>query len=110
MKTIIIAAGMGSRLNPLTKDKPKCMLEFNGKKLLDYQIEALRDAGVGKIVLIKGYKKEMINYPGLTYYINDGYRNNNILHSLFHAEKEMDDEFVAAYSDILYGKNVVERK
>ncbi|NQU94889.1 MAG: phosphocholine cytidylyltransferase family protein [Candidatus Omnitrophica bacterium] len=109
MKTIIIAAGMGSRLNPLTNDKPKCMLEFKGKTLLEYQIDAIRGAGIDRIALIKGYKKEMINYPDLIYYTNDNYENNNILHSLFYAEKEMNDEFIAVYSDILYNKYVVKR-
>ena len=70
MKAIIIAAGTGSRLNPLTDDKPKCMLELNGKTLLQYQIEALRGAGIDRIVLIKGYRKEMLNYPDLIYYFN----------------------------------------
>lgn len=109
MKAIIIAAGRGSRLNPLTNDKPKCMLELDGKTLLQHQIEALNGVGIHRIVLIKGYKEEMINYPGLIYYLNDDYENNNILHSLFYAEKEMDDAFIAAYSDILYTKDVVER-
>ena len=109
MKAIIIAAGPGSRLNPLTNDKPKCMLELNGKALLQHQIDALRGAGIDRIVLIKGYKKEMINYPDLVYYINDNYQNNNILHSLFYAEEEMNDEFIAAYSDIFYTKDIVKR-
>jgi len=109
MKAIIIVAGMGSRLRPLTNDKPKCMLEFKGKTLLEYQIDALRGAGIDRIVVIKGYKEEMINYPDLIYYINDNYQNNNILHSLFYAEKEMNDEFIAAYSDIYYDKNIVKR-
>ena len=109
MKAIIIAAGIGSRLNPLTGNKPKCMLEINGRTLLQHQIEALRGTGIDRIALIKGYKKEMINYPDLVYYINDNYKNNNILHSLFYAEKEMDDAFIAAYSDIFYSKDIVER-
>jgi choline kinase len=109
MKAIIIAAGIGSRLNPLTNDKPKCMLELNGKALLQHQIDALRGAGIDRIVLIKGYKKEMINYPDLVYYINDNYQNNNILHSLFYAEEEMNDEFIATYSDIFYTKDIVKR-
>lgn len=109
MKAIIIAAGMGVRLNPLTDDRPKCMLKFKGKTLLEYQIEALRGAGIDRIALIKGYKKEKINYPGLIYYINDNYQNNNILHSLFYAEKEMNDEFIAAYSDIYYTQDIVGR-
>jgi len=109
MKAIIIAAGMGSRLYPLTKDKPKCMLEINGKTLLQYQIDALKGAGIDKISVIKGYKEEIINYRGITYYINDNYKNNNILHSLFYAEKEMEEEFIAVYSDIFYTKNIVEQ-
>ncbi len=109
MKAIIIAAGIGSRLNPLTNDKPKCMLEFKGKALLLHQIDALRGAGIDRIVVVKGYKKEAINYPDLVYYINDNYQNNNILHSLFYAEKEMNDEFVAAYSDIYYDEKIVKR-
>ena len=65
MKAIIIAAGIGSRLNPLTNDKPKCMLQYKGKVLLQHQIDALRGAGIDRIVVIKGYKKEVINYPDL---------------------------------------------
>jgi len=109
MKVIILAAGIGSRLNPLTNDKPKCMLQFKGKTLLQHQLDALRGAGIDRIVVIKGYKEEMINYPDLIYYINDNYQNNNILRSMFYAEEEMNDEFIAAYSDILYSKNVVKR-
>ncbi|UCD54990.1 MAG: phosphocholine cytidylyltransferase family protein [Candidatus Omnitrophota bacterium] len=109
MKAIIIAAGMGSRLDPLTNDAPKCMLELNGKTLLQHQIEALRGAGINRISVIKGYKKEMIDYPDLVYYFNDDYQDNNILHSLFYAKEEMNDEFIAAYSDILYSREIVER-
>lgn len=109
MKAIIIAAGMGSRLNPLTNNTPKCMLELNGKTLLQHQVEALRGAGVDKIAVIKGYKQEAIAYPDLAYYLNDNYQNNNILHSLFYAQDEMHDEFIAAYSDIFYTKDIVSR-
>ena len=109
MKAIIIGAGMGSRLGSLTNNLPKCMLEFNGRALLEHQIFALKNAGIERIAMIKGYKKEMINYPDLTYYANDDYRNNNTLHSLFYADKEMNDEFIASYSDILYDENVVKR-
>jgi len=109
MKAIIIAAGSGLRLKPLTDVKPKCMLEVNGKTLLQYQIEALKGAGVDRIVVVRGYKKEMINYPEIIYYTNDNYQNNNILHSLFYAEEEMEDEFIAVYSDIFYKIDVVKR-
>ena len=64
MKAIIIAAEPGSRLKNLTNDKPKCLLEIAGKSLLQYQIDTLRSCGITNISVIKGYKKEKINYPG----------------------------------------------
>ena len=109
MKAIIIAAGMGNRLKPLTNDKPKCMLEVRGKTLLQHQIDTFRACGIDEIAVIKGYKKEKINIPGLKYYINDNYENNNILNSLFYAEAELNDEVIFCYSDILFEKFVVER-
>jgi len=109
MKAIIIAAGIGNRLMPLTDDLPKCMLKFGGKTLLQRQIEAFNACKVKNIVLIKGYKEEKINYPGIKYCINDDYLNNNILNSLFYAEKEIEDEVIISYSDILFEKQVVER-
>ncbi|MBU4456362.1 MAG: NTP transferase domain-containing protein, partial [Nanoarchaeota archaeon] len=54
MKAIIIAAGMGSRLEHLTKDKPKCLLEFCGKTLLEHQLTAIRNNNISNISLIKG--------------------------------------------------------
>jgi len=106
-KAIILAAGPGSRLKPLTDDKPKCMLEINGKTLIERQIEVFRNCGIDDITVVKGYKKNMINYPGVKYYINRNYRNNNILESLMYAEKEMESEFIVSYSDILYDEGII---
>ena len=108
-KAIILAAGPGSRLRPLTDDKPKCMLEINGKTLIERQIETFRNCGIDDITIVKGHKKNLINYPGMKYYINRNYRNNNILESLMHAEKEMDSEFIASYSDILYDEGIIKK-
>jgi len=91
----------------LKNQKPKCLLEINGRTILDHQVNTLREAGIEKFSLIKGYKKNLINYPGIKYYINDDFRNNNILHSLFYAQDDMKDEFIAAYSDILYSKEII---
>ncbi|MBL7072134.1 MAG: helix-turn-helix domain-containing protein [Candidatus Omnitrophica bacterium] len=109
MKAIIIAAGKGSRLRKYTEELPKCMLKFGGKTLLKRQIEALNANGITNISLVKGYKKEKINYPNIKYYINDRFEYNNILNSLFYAEQEMDQEVIISYSDILYEKKVVSR-
>jgi len=109
MKAIILAAGVGSRMQHLTENLPKCMLKFGGKTLLKRQIDTLTSCGITEVSVIKGYMQEKINYPGLKYYVNDNYENNNILNSLFYAEEEMDDEVILSYSDILYEKQVVER-
>ena len=108
IKAIIIAAGMGNRLNPLTNDKPKCLLEVAGKTILQRQLDVLNSCGIRDISVIKGYKKEKINNPSLRYYINDDYQNNNILNSLFYAKKEMKGEFIVMYSDVLFNKSVLE--
>ena len=107
IKAIIIAAGMSSRLVELTDDKPKCMLEIKGKTILQRQIETFNQCGITEIIVIRGYKKEVINYTGVKYIYNQNYRRNNILESLMYAESDMDGEFVASYSDILFKASVV---
>jgi hypothetical protein len=109
VKAIIIAAGMSSRLAELTDDKPKCMLEIKGKTILQRQIETFNQCGIDEIVVIRGYKKEIINYTGVKYIYNQNYRRNNILESLMYAESDMDGEFVVSYSDILFKASVVRR-
>lgn len=109
IKAIIVAAGIGSRMGKMTHAKPKCMLQLGRKTLLQRQVEALKHNGIDDISVVVGYKREKINYKELKYYVNDDYNNNNILYSLFCAEKEMDGEVIISYSDILYEKEVVER-
>lgn len=109
IKAIIIAAGLGSRLRPLTDNKPKCMLKINEKTLIERQIETFRKCGIDDIIIVKGYKKNLINYSGVKYYINRDYRNNNILESLMYAKKEMTSEFIASYSDIWYDEDIVKK-
>ena len=109
MKVIIVAAGGGTRLKPLTNDKPKCLLEIGSRTIMQRQLEVLKQCDISDIVIVRGYKKEMINYPNVKCCENVDYRNNNILRSLFYAEGEMDDGFVFSYSDIIFEKNVLER-
>lgn len=108
-KAIIIAAGLGSRLKSYTDNLPKCMLKFGDKTLLERQIEAYRNCGINNISVIRGYKKEKINYEDLRYYENPDFENNNILNSLFYAEEELNGNVIVAYSDILFEASVVRR-
>jgi phosphoenolpyruvate phosphomutase len=106
---IIVAAGLGSRLKNYTNNSPKCMLDFGGKTLLQRQIEAFNENGLNKISVIRGFKKEKINYPDLTYFENKEYKNNNILNSLMYAEEALNGHVIVSYSDILFEKEVVGR-
>jgi len=108
-KTLIVAAGIGSRLKAHTKNLPKCMLDFGGKTLLERQLSAYRDCGIDNISVIKGYKKNKINYKNLKYFDNKDYTNNNILNSIFCGEKVINGNVIIAYSDILFESSVVRR-
>ena len=107
--SIIIAAGLGSRLKELTKDSPKCMLELNGKTLLQHQVDAYNANGIAEISVVRGYKKEKITQPELKYYENPDYENNNILNSLFYAEPAITGNVIISYSDIVFNSSIVER-
>ena len=108
-KALIIAAGLGSRLKSHTENLPKCMLDFGGKTLLERQLEAYKKNEIKDIFLIRGYKKEKINYKGIQYFENNDYNNNNILNSIFYAEKIINGNIIISYSDILFEPSVVER-
>ena len=108
-KALIIAAGLGSRLKKHTENLPKCMLDFGGKTLLQRQLDSYKKCGIKDISLIRGYKKEKINYKGIKYFENTDYKNNNILNSIFYAEKVINGNIIISYSDILFDSSVVER-
>ena len=85
------------------------MLDFGGKTLLERQLEAYKKNEIKDIFLIRGYKKEKINYKGIQYFENNDYNNNNILNSIFYAEKIINGNIIISYSDILFEPSVVER-
>ena len=113
MKAIIIAAGPSKRLRPLTDNLPKCMLKINGKTLLQNMLDLFRNNGINDISVIKGYKREKINLPDITYFENTDFWNNNILHSLMCARAKLEEAIktgecvVMTYSDIWYNDSVV---
>jgi choline kinase len=107
MNAIIVAAGMGRRLRPYTDDRPKCLVEINGKSILARQLDAYRAAGIENIYIVRGYMKDRIVVPGAKYFSNDDYERNNILLSLFHAEEAMQGGFLFSYADIVFRPEVV---
>ena len=109
MRALIIGAGRGKRLMPMTQDTPKCYAEIQNRRLLDWAIDAFRGAGLTDICFIGGYQIDKVrrDYPQLTFRHNHDWENNNILLSLMHAEDLMDEGFVCCYSDILFTSAVI---
>lgn len=109
MKVIILAAGSGTRLSPLTDEKPKCMVKLFGKSLLEWQIEVFRELGIKDISVVTGYKKELISMEGIKFYHNHDFKNTNMVETLFCAEKEIKKTVIISYGDIIFQKNVVKK-
>lgn len=108
MKAIILAAGMGKRLGEFTKDKPKCLLDFLGKSLIERQISNFNICGIRDIIVVAGYREEKINLTGIRKVINSDYDKTNMVESLFCSESLWDDDVIVSYGDILYEKKVLE--
>jgi choline kinase len=100
MRGIIIAAGLGRRLRPLTKHLPKCMLPIAGRPLLHHTMEHMRSAGCDEFVVIVGHGADKIDAGGATIVINKDFADNNILHSFMCASDFLRGPVMCSYSDI----------
>ena len=109
MKIIILAAGKGQRLSPLTDEKPKCMVKLFGKSLLEWQIDVFRELNINDISVVTGYKKELISINNVKFYHNSDFENTNMVETLFCAEKEFDDTIIVSYGDIIFETSVLQK-
>jgi histidinol-phosphate/aromatic aminotransferase/cobyric acid decarboxylase-like protein/GTP:adenosylcobinamide-phosphate guanylyltransferase len=118
MQALILAAGMGNRLGKYTKDNTKCMLEINGKKLIDYVLEMVQNVGIKKLVIVVGYKKEnLIAHVGKRYkdieveYIeNPIYDKTNNIYSLFLAKDKLcEDDTILLESDLIFEEKILQK-
>ena len=107
MKAIILAAGQGTRLKKYTQDLPKGMLEFEGKTIIQRQIEQYRRCGIEDIIVVRGFAGEKISYAGVKYYTNADFANTNMVESLLAARAEFDDDVILSYSDILFDESML---
>jgi len=108
MRLIILAAGQGSRLKPITDSRPKCLVELCGKSLLEYQLDTARKVGIDDIVVVGGYQHQQLRYEGVRLLLNPDYERTNMVYTLFCAEDVFGDEFILSYGDIVYSKPVFE--
>ena len=88
MKIIVLAAGKGTRLRPLTDIVPKCMVPLKGKPLIDYQLDLFKSKSINDITIVGGYLIEKLKSKNVNLITNNAYETTNMVHSLFCAEKE----------------------
>lgn len=107
-KAIILAAGEGTRLRPYTLDRPKCLVEIDGSSLLDRQLAVLRSRGIDEIVLIGGYRSEVLQNWATRLHLNPRYAETNMVWTLFCADEELVGDVVISYGDIVYSGTILE--
>jgi UDP-N-acetylglucosamine diphosphorylase / glucose-1-phosphate thymidylyltransferase / UDP-N-acetylgalactosamine diphosphorylase / glucosamine-1-phosphate N-acetyltransferase / galactosamine-1-phosphate N-acetyltransferase len=115
MQCVILAAGKGTRMRPLTDERPKPLIEVAGKPILEHIVEALPDA-VDELVLIIGYKGEMIRD-----YCGDNYLDRRVVYceqenhaggtgdALMCAKSVLKDKFLFMYGDDIHGREALEK-
>ena len=107
MKAIIVAAGIGSRLGDLTKDLPKPLIDVNGKSILKRQIELFKKFDIDDIIIIRGPHKNKFNFEQVTYVDDVDTAKHDLLGSLMTAKKEMFDDIIISYGDIIFDENIL---
>jgi choline kinase len=112
MQAIILAGGVGSRLEKLTNGQPKCMAEIGGRPLILHQLEALADHGVGPVLMVVGYQHETIRETvgqRVEYLLNERFRETNSLYSLWLAREWIKGPFVLLNSDLFFDPEILSR-
>lgn len=113
---VILAAGMAKRLRPLTDERPKCLLTVGSRTLLQRTVDSLVGAGITELVVVTGYRAEMVrdflraHYPTLTIHFlhNADYANNNNIFSLWMTRPYTEgQDFLLLDSDILFDPQII---
>src|SRR6185503_8402082 len=117
MKAIILSAGQGSRLGHLVDDRPKCLIDFNGRTLLDRQLDALESNGVREAVVVTGFHDELIEQaiarrgdgPNVRTIYNPFYKVADNTGSLYLAREELSGDCLVWNGDTLVSRSLMER-
>lgn len=118
MKTIILAAGVGSRIRPLTDHTHKSLLKIGSKTILQRMVDAILDVGIKEIIIITGYKASQLQnfleklYPATLFQFihNEHYSMTNTAYSLLLAKQAVgDDEFIKFDADVVFEPSVLKK-
>lgn len=113
---LLLAAGTGSRLRPLTLDAPKCLTEVGGKPILGRLVDNLRSQGIKRLVVVTGYLDQCVreflqkNAPDLQvdYVFNPVYQTTNNIYSLWLARQAIQESFVLIESDLVFEASMLD--
>ena len=114
-RAVILAAGFGSRMVPVTLDRPKPLVRVNGVRIIDTILDALLEAGIEDITIVRGYKKECFDelldkYPSIRFIDNDLYDQSNSISSARAAIHQIKDGCYICEADLLIANPGVIRK
>ncbi len=117
MKAVILSAGQGKRLLPLTADRPKCILPILGQTLIEWQIDELAKCGIDQVIVVLGYRADKVQEILSSRYdasrvrtvYNDAYAVSDNLVSCWTVHDEMNEEFVLLNGDTLFEAAVLQR-
>lgn len=106
-RALILAAGQGTRMRPMTDQMPKSLVPLLGQPLLEHHARTLRSEGINQIAVASGYLGDQIANRGFEVYPNPNYANSNMVTSLFCAASFFRDteDLIIAYGDIVYQRN-----
>lgn len=116
MKAVILAAGVGKRLWPLTQHRPKCLIELGGQTLLSRYLEVLASVNIRDVTIVVGYKREMIKaavgtqHRGVrvSYLVNEEFHHGSIS-SLWIARPALSDDVLIMDADVLFHREILRR-
>jgi choline kinase len=113
-KAVILSAGKGSRLLPLTADRPKCLIELSGRTLLDWQLEILQAGGIAEIVVVTGFRDHLVDEiaarsAGVRTLFNPFYHVADNLGSVWMARAEFDRDLLLLNGDTLVSQALLAR-
>lgn len=111
-QAIIMAAGMGTRLQPLTHKTPKPLIRVNGIRIIDTIIEGLKFHGIQNIYIVVGYKKEQfeplaLEYPEVKLIENPAYKTYNNISSLYVAREHLEDTIIIDGDQVIVNPNIL---
>ncbi len=112
MHTVVLAAGKGTRLRPLTDDKPKGMVEVDGKPILTHCFEQVVELGAEELLVVVGYEKEQIiehygdDFQGVPITYTHQREQKGLAHALLTVEDHIDDDFMLILGDNVFNANL----